>query len=38
MRLWLGVSIRQRLAQPKGDALDGAVILARTRAPEKERR
>jgi glucosamine kinase len=36
MRPWLAVSIRDRLRDPLGDALDGAIILARTRAPEKE--
>lgn len=37
MRDWLAASIRERLRDPLGDALDGAVLLARTRASEKER-
>lgn len=36
MRDWLAASIRERLREPLGDALDGAILLARTRAPEKE--
>jgi glucosamine kinase len=36
MRPWLAASIRERLSEPKGDALDGAILLARTRAAEKE--
>lgn len=36
MREWLSVSIRDRLRDPFGDALDGAILLARTKAPEKE--
>ncbi len=36
MKDWLAASIRERLREPLGDALDGAIILARTRAPEKE--
>lgn len=36
MRDWLAASIRERLREPMGDALDGAIILARTRAAEKE--
>jgi len=37
MSPWLAVSIRAHLRDPLGDALDGAIHLARTRAPEKER-
>jgi len=37
MRDWLAASIRERLSDPLGDALDGAILLARTRASEKER-
>jgi len=37
MRDWLAASIRERLRDPIGDALDGAILLARTRAEEKER-
>lgn len=33
---WLAAGIRERLREPLGDALDGALLLARTRAPEKE--
>jgi glucosamine kinase len=33
MRDWLAPSIRERLREPLGDALDGAILLAR-RAPE----
>jgi glucosamine kinase len=33
MRDWLSPSIRERLREPLGDALDGAILLAR-RAPE----
>lgn len=36
MRGWLAASIRERLSEPLGDALDGAILLARSRAPEKE--
>lgn len=36
MRDWLAASIRERLSEPLGDALDGAILLARTRAAEKE--
>jgi len=36
MRDWLAASIRERLSEPMGDALSGAILLARTRAPEKE--
>ncbi len=36
MRDWLAASIRERLSEPLGDALDGAVLLARTRAAAKE--
>lgn len=36
MRDWLAASIRERLREPIGDALDGAILLARTRAVEKE--
>lgn len=36
MRDWLAASIRERLREPLGDALEGAIILARTRAPQKE--
>ena len=36
MRDWLAASIRERLTEPLGDALDGAILLARTRAAEKE--
>lgn len=35
MREWLSVSIRDRLIEPLGDALDGAILLAQ-RLPEKE--
>ena len=31
MRDWLAPSIRERLREPLGDALDGAILLARTR-------
>jgi glucosamine kinase len=33
MRDWLAPSIRERIREPIGDALDGAILLARTRAP-----
>jgi glucosamine kinase len=33
---WLSASIRERVSEPLGDSLDGAVLLARTRAVEKE--
>lgn len=36
MRDWLAASIRERLREPMGDGLDGAILLARTRAAEKE--
>lgn len=36
MRDWLAASIRERLTEPLGDALDGAILLARTRAVDKE--
>lgn len=36
MRDWLAAGVRERLTEPIGDALDGAVLLARTRAVEKE--
>lgn len=36
MRVWLAASIRERLSEPLGDALDGAILLARSRAPEQE--
>jgi glucosamine kinase len=36
MRDWLAASIRERLREPLGDALDGAILLARTRAAAKE--
>jgi glucosamine kinase len=32
IREWLAPSIRARLTEPLGDALDGAILLARTRA------
>lgn len=32
IRDWLAASIRERLSEPLGDALDGAILLARTRA------
>jgi glucosamine kinase len=35
IRPWLAVSIRERLREPLGDALDGAIILAH-RPPEPE--
>jgi glucosamine kinase len=35
MREWLSVSIRERLREPFGDALDGAILLAQ-RAEEDE--
>lgn len=35
MRAWLAASIRERLSEPLGDALDGAILLARTRAQQK---
>jgi glucosamine kinase len=34
MREWLAPSIREKLREPLGDALDGAVLLARTRAAQ----
>jgi glucosamine kinase len=34
MREWLAPSIRARLREPLGDALDGAILLARTRAAQ----
>lgn len=36
MRDWLAASLRERLSEPLGDALDGAILLARTRAREKD--
>lgn len=36
MRDWLAASIRERLSEPLGDPLDGAILLARTRASAKE--
>jgi glucosamine kinase len=36
MREWLAPSIRARLREPLGDALDGAILLARTRAAQAE--
>jgi glucosamine kinase len=36
MRDWLAASIRERLSDPIGDPLDGAILLARTRAAAKE--
>jgi glucosamine kinase len=36
MRDWLAASIRERLTDPLGDALDGAILLARTKAAAKE--
>ena len=35
MQEWLAPSVRTRLRAPLGDALDGAIILARTRAAKK---
>jgi glucosamine kinase len=35
MRPWLAASIRERLSEPLGDPLDGAILLARTRAAAK---
>jgi glucosamine kinase len=32
MRPWLAAGVRERLREPLGDALDGALLLARTRA------
>jgi glucosamine kinase len=34
MRDWLAPSVRERLRDPLGDALDGAILLARTRAAQ----
>jgi glucosamine kinase len=34
MREWLAPSVRDRLRDPLGDALDGAILLARTRATQ----
>jgi len=34
MRDWLAASIRARLRDPLGDALDGAILLARQRAAQ----
>ncbi|HXC53098.1 MAG TPA: BadF/BadG/BcrA/BcrD ATPase family protein [Candidatus Limnocylindrales bacterium] len=34
LRDWLAPSIRARLREPLGDALDGAILLARTRAAQ----
>lgn len=36
IRDWLALGVRERLSEPLGDALDGAILLARTRAVEKE--
>jgi glucosamine kinase len=36
MRDWLAASIRERLSEPLGDALDGAIHLARMRAAATE--
>jgi glucosamine kinase len=36
MRDWLAHGVRERLSEPVGDALDGAILLARTRAVAKE--
>jgi glucosamine kinase len=36
MQPWLAASIRERLSEPLGDPLDGAILLARTRAAEKQ--
>lgn len=35
MRPWLAASLRERLSEPLGDALDGAILLARTRARQQ---
>lgn len=35
IRDWLAFSVRTRLRTPLGDALDGAILLARQRAAEK---
>ncbi|HKX21974.1 MAG TPA: BadF/BadG/BcrA/BcrD ATPase family protein [Rhizorhapis sp.] len=35
MRDWLAASLRARLSDPSGDPLDGAILLARTRAARK---
>ena len=35
MRDWLAASLRARLSDPFGDPLDGAILLARTRAARK---
>jgi glucosamine kinase len=35
MRDWLAPSVRERLREPLGDAMDGAILLARTRAAQK---
>ena len=32
LREWMTPSIRERLRDPLGDALDGAILLARSRA------
>jgi glucosamine kinase len=34
MREWLVPSVRERLREPLGDALDGAILLARSRAAQ----
>ena len=36
MRDWLAASIRERLTEPLGDALDGAILLARSRADKND--
>ena len=35
-RIVIPASIRERLSEPLGDALDGAILLARTKAAAKE--
>jgi glucosamine kinase len=35
MHDWLAPSVRERLREPLGDALDGAILLARTRAAQQ---
>lgn len=35
MHDWLAPSIRERLREPLGDALDGAILLAKTRAAQE---
>lgn len=36
MQDWLSASIRERLGEPLGDALDGAILLARSRVPDED--